>query len=211
MELLGKIFGSPQRVKIMRLFLFNMDQGFDLEDVSKRSKVSRPYARKELHMLERISFLKKRTFVKEIVRIRKGRDPLITKKKTNGWIIDAQFSLLRELRALLIGSELLNVRELPERFSKAGRMKLFVVSGIFINEHERSVLDILIVGDKLKKHIIDSNINALEAEIGKELRYAVFDTEEFLYRLKMYDKLIRDVFDYPHTTVIKKIDRVDIR
>ena len=42
----------------------------------------------------------------------------------------------------------------------------------------------------------------LEAEIGKELAYAVFDTPDFLYRANMYDKLVRDVIDFPHEKVL---------
>jgi hypothetical protein len=38
---------------------------------------------------------------------------------------------------------------------------------------------------------------------GAELTYAVFDTKEFLYRLNMYDKLIRDILDYPHEVVLQ--------
>ena len=45
----------------------------------------------------------------------------------------------------------------------------------------------------------------MEAEIGKELRYAVLNTKEFIYRLDMYDKFIRDILDYPHERLIEKI------
>jgi hypothetical protein len=43
----------------------------------------------------------------------------------------------------------------------------------------------------------------MEAEIGGELSYAVFETKEFLYRLNMYDKLVRDILDYPHEVVVQ--------
>jgi hypothetical protein len=41
--------------------------------------------------------------------------------------------------------------------------------------------------------------------MGKEIRYSAFETGEFQYRLGMYDKLIRDVLDYPHETVLDKL------
>jgi hypothetical protein len=40
---------------------------------------------------------------------------------------------------------------------------------------------------------------------------ALFDTEEFMYRLKMYDKLLRDVLDYPHEKIVNKIDHPELR
>mgnify|MGYP001558836910 CR=1 FL=1 len=56
--------------------------------------------------------------------------------------------------------------------------------------------------DKLKKNILQQLMKGLEAEIGKELDYVVFDTEEFKYRLDMYDKLVCDVIDLPHLKLI---------
>ena len=40
---------------------------------------------------------------------------------------------------------------------------------------------------------------ALLAELGRELRYASFTTEDFKYRVGVYDRLIRDVFDFDDT------------
>jgi hypothetical protein len=71
------------------------------------------------------------------------------------------------------------------------------VSGIFIQNSE-SRLDLLLVGDNLKKSFIQKTVNVLESELGKELSYAVFESADFKYRMSMYDKLLRDVFDYPH-------------
>ena len=48
-------------------------------------------------------------------------------------------------------------------------------------------------------------IRSIEAEIGKELRYASFETPDFRYRLGMYDKLVRDILDFPHKKVVDKI------
>jgi hypothetical protein len=71
--------------------------------------------------------------------------------------------------------------------------------------------DLMIVGDRLDRKMIEGEIKKLESEVGKELRYALFDTEEFMYRLKMYDKLLRDVLDYPHEKIVNKIDHPELR
>ena len=47
--------------------------------------------------------------------------------------------------------------------------------------------------------------DSLEAELGREIRYASFATEDFRYRTGVYDRLLRDVFDYPHRLLIDKI------
>ena len=51
----------------------------------------------------------------------------------------------------------------------------------------------------------EAMIKNIESEIGREIRYAVFDTPDFQYRYNMCDKLIRDVLDYPHEKVIDKL------
>ena len=78
------------------------------------------------------------------------------------------------------------------------------VSGVFIQKPDSRV-DLLIVGDRIKSTSLDRIIRNLEAQIGKELRYASFSTKEFRYRLNVYDRLIRDILDFPHEPVLDRI------
>jgi hypothetical protein len=87
--------------------------------------------------------------------------------------------------------------DLIARFKQVGRMKLLIVAGVFIGQ-EKSRADLLLVADKIKKTLLNQVIKGLEAEIGKELNYVVFDSKEFKYRLDMYDKLVCDIIDKPH-------------
>ena len=59
------------------------------------------------------------------------------------------------------------------------------------------------MGDKIKRGKTEEGVRKLEAEIGRELVYAIFDTKEFVYRLNMYDKLARDIIDFPHEVVFQ--------
>ena len=58
---------------------------------------------------------------------------------------------------------------------------------------------------KVSEAKIENAMRSLEAELGIEIRYAVFTSEELRYRVGMYDKLTRDVFDYPHQIIVDKI------
>ncbi len=198
MKELAKIFGSEARVKIMRLFLLNADESVDSEDVAKRLRIPRTKAARECKQLQSIDFLKKRSFSKDV--IRKGKK---AKKKTEGWYLNPEFHYNDSLRGLLVEEEFLNKKELVRRFKKAGKIKLFVVSGIFIREKDiEGRVDMLIVGDNLRKPWIEDTVRKLEAEVGKELSYAVFDTQEYIYRIEMYDKLVRDILDFPHEKLV---------
>jgi hypothetical protein len=52
---------------------------------------------------------------------------------------------------------------------------------------------------------LERAIRDIESEVGKELTYAAFKTDDFIYRLGMYDKFIRDILDYPHEKILDKI------
>jgi hypothetical protein len=184
MEILEKILGNSARVKIMRLFLLNRGKGFKSADVVKRSRVNADIVRRELKLLASVNFIKKHSATKP------------------EWFFNSSFKYGAEFEDLLVRSDSLNKEKILDNFKKAGRVKLVIISGVFI-KNEDSRVDLLIVGDKMKKAKIEEGIRKLEAEIGAELVYAVFETKEFLYRLNMYDKLVRDIIDYPHEVLLE--------
>ncbi len=202
MDTLGKLFGSPARVKILRLFLLNPLESYDASMVSEKSKVSLAGARRELNLLKKAGILTEKSFFKETPSKKKGNPP--TKKRVQGVALSPGFPLLIPLKNLLISETPLNRDEIAKRFRTAGKIKLLIISGIFIDEPD-SRLDVLIVGDGLKKRAIDSVLRSIEAEVGKELSYAAMETLDFLYRVSVYDKFVRDVLDFRHDRVIDKL------
>jgi DNA-binding transcriptional ArsR family regulator len=181
MEILGKILGNPARVKIMRLFLLNRGKVFTTKDVIKRSRTNPAVVRQELKLLFSVNFIKKRP---------------------NDWSFNYSFKYASEFEDLLVRSDTITKEKILDNFKKVGHVKLVIVSGVFI-KNEDSRVDLLIVGDKMKRGKIEEGVRRLEAEIGAELVYAIFDTKEFIYRLNMYDKLIRDILDYPHEVLLQ--------
>jgi hypothetical protein len=57
----------------------------------------------------------------------------------------------------------------------------------------------------LKKAAIDRAVKSIESELGRELNYAVFSTEDFNERLYSGDRFVRDILDFPHECVVNKI------
>ncbi|MFA6077065.1 MAG: hypothetical protein WC735_03240 [Candidatus Paceibacterota bacterium] len=184
MEILEKILGNSARVKIMRLFLLNRGKSFKSKDIAKRSRVSLDIVRRELRLLESVNFVRKHS------------------RTSLEWYFNSLFKYAGEFEDLLVRSDNLNKQKLLDNFKRVGRVKFLVVSGVFIKNNDSRV-DLLIVGDKMKRSKIEEGVKRLEAEIGAELTYAVFDTKEFVYRLNMYDKLVRDILDYPHEVLLQ--------
>ncbi len=191
MKHLAKIFGSTEKVKLMRLFLFNPDRTFEHAEVAKRTGYAVGAAKKECQHLADAGFLKKKT-------IYKG-DATVIK-----WSINPEFPYADALKNLLIDETPQRNETLLKDITKAGKMKLLVIAGIFLQNPD-SRLDILVVGDAVNKGVLDRTVKAIEAEFGRELRYAVFSLADFQYRWSVYDRLVRDVFEFPHQTLLDKV------
>ena len=203
MDTLSTIFGSEPRVRIMRLFLFNPEILFDLDVVCQKSKVNSKIVKKELIILEKAELIKKRDFNKTISK-KKNKKIVNIKVKTQGYYLNQDFSYITALKQLLIKTKTLEGGEIVKRLSKIGKLKLVIVSGVFTQTKDSRV-DMFVVGNNISKNALNNVIKSIEAELGKELIYVSFETKDFQYRLGMYDKLIRDVLDYPHEVLLDKI------
>lgn len=203
METLTKLFGSAAKVKIIKMFLFNSGTAYDVTQISDRTKESSSKVRREVHVLEKMDLIKRRVFYKTVHR-KKGNKKIVGKVKTSGWILNTDFEFLAPLQQFLVNLNHLSPKDIARKLSKAGNMKLIIISGIFIQAPESRV-DLLVVGDHIKKGSVENAIRTIEAEMGKEIRYAVFETADFQYRLGLYDKLIRDILDFSHEKIVNKI------
>jgi hypothetical protein len=199
LDILSKLLGGQARVKLMRLFMMNENEAYDADMANTRAKVSLAQVRRELAFLTNLGFIKRKSFVK-VTTNKKGK---VKRKRVHGYTFNQDFQYKEEIRAILVGSRLIDHDDVTSRFKKAGSVKLLAVAGVFTNERE-SRLDALIVMDKPNQAKIEKVIKNFEAEIGKELVYAFFPTAEFLYRLNMYDKLVWDMFDYPHELLVDR-------
>ena len=89
-------------------------------------------------------------------------------------------------------------------FRRGYQVKLAVLAGVFLN-HENSRTDLLIVGDDITKRKLDRFLLYIESELGRSIQYTLMDMDEFKYRMGMYDRFLRDILEYPHTTIIDRI------
>ncbi len=183
MQSVSHIFGGEAKVKIMRLFIFNPNVTLSSAEVSSRTKERSSTARRELRNLTKAGLIKKRV---------------------RGFILNSAYNYLPAIGNFLIDATPLSEREIIRKISRTGNIKLILISGVFLHDPDSRV-DILIVGDHLKQAKLLSAISSIEAELGKELRYAAFETLDFQYRLGIYDKLIRDILDSQHHKILNKL------
>ncbi len=183
---LAKLFGSNARVKLLRLFLFNPRQSFTVGEAAARTCTPALEAKRELVLLLRVGVISPAA---------RGRGLR--------YQLDTEFRYIVPLQALLLNAAARG-ENLVERLRGVGVLKFVVLAGIFVGEMEGRI-DALIVGDRIKERLLRERMKRLEAELGRELRYALLPSDDLLYRLTVSDRLVRDVFDYPHRIVLDKL------
>jgi len=183
MKSVSHIFGTEAKVKIMRLFIFNPSLIFTSNEVSARVKERIDKVRKEILNLSKAGLIKRRL---------------------NGFVLDSSYPYLRALENFLIDATPMTEKEIIKKISRAGNVKLILISGVFLHDRD-SRIDILVVGDHLKHKKLVSAILSIEALLGKELRYATFETTDFQYRISIYDKLIRDILESQNKKILNKL------
>lgn len=181
------LFDSQDRARILKLFLYNPDQNFELRFISKKLNIKSSALNKQLKNLDHIKFLNSKK---------------IQDKKT--FKVNRDFIFYNELKGLVYKSSPASRSKILERLKNLGKIKLAVLAGIFVNA-DNSQADLLIVGDDVKLPKFNKFLSDLEAEIGKELNYVLMTTKEFYYRHDMYDRFIRDLLEFKHEKLINKL------
>lgn len=197
MEQLAKLLGGYDRVKLLRYFLHHENDVIDTSTLIAKVKGDSAQVRKELASLSAIGLLEKGKNRVAMTQ-KKGSKEVIT------WKLDQNFPHNAALKELLFDFERIDKKELAARFKHVGRVKLFILAGVFVGS-VKSRTDVLIVGEGLKKPLADKVFDQLAAELGRTVSYSIMDCEEFDYRKKMYDKFIRDIYDLPHEVVVDKL------
>lgn len=199
-QLLEHLFESISKVRLLRLFIQNPETNYSFSDVLERTLLKPRNAKKEIARFIKINLIKPKVI--ETKEPRQGKKkPKI--KRTLIYQLRPDFPLLDELRALIIKSQVTSRKRLLSSIKRLGKVKLAVISGIFMNS-DRARTDLLIVGDDVSTKKLQNFLVQIESEIGKTIRYTLMDTDEYRYRLNMFDRFLRDIMEYPHEKLINK-------
>jgi predicted nucleotidyltransferase len=186
-EILEQLFDSPVKVRLLKLFLRNPNQSFGIRDIVKRIKTDLSSCQRQIKKLESIKFVNSK--------IKSGRKI---------YSANRDFDFYNELSTLVLKSSPASKEKILGRLRSLGRIKLAILSGIFVNL-DNSRVDLLVVGDAIRKKKLANFFRDLEAEAGKEIDYVVLSTRDFKYRYDMFDRFIRDVLEKPHEKLVNKL------
>ena len=207
-----QLFGSKTRVKLLKLFMSNPNRSFYVREITRKIDEQINSVRRELANLLSIG--------------------LITSDSTNNKLyyeVNQKYEHYGALRELFTGkksaqnvakdkiSEAETVEDQTETkqtevnevkkatvdekvWDKVGNISGLLYSGAFTRD-SRSPVDIMIVGD-VPISRAEAAVAELEKQEGKELRYAVMELDEWLYRKQVNDKFWLQVVDAKNLIII---------
>jgi hypothetical protein len=203
MDTLSQLFGSALRVKMMRLFLFNIEGVFDADYIVGKTGSKPKEIEAEAMFMKKIGLVKQ-TKLSKMVTLKKGKKIIEKKVTVKAWALDTKFQFIEPLTEFLVKTHSIEYKSMIARLGRAGKIKAVLVSGVFIQNTEVR-LDMLVVGDGVNSVSMEKAIRSIESDMGKDIRYTVLSTTDLSYRVSMNDKLIRDIFDFPHKILLDKI------
>lgn len=201
-QILEKLFDSPVKVRLLKFFLRNHEGEFQAREVIKRLRLKPRLVGSHIRKFIDIGFLGERNIADSKRRGSGKRAAKIFKKRL--LFANPKFDFFPELKNLVLKSSPASKEKLLENIKNLGRIKFALISGVFIN-NENSRADLLLVCDNIKESRLKAYLKNLEAEVGREVEYVVFTTEEFNYRRDMFDKFLRDILEGPREVLVNKL------
>lgn len=210
-RILEKLFASSALIRAIRFFYLNQNVIFLREEIQERVGGDARALRETIAVLEHIGFLKPRFIF--ITSKQAGKSVRRRKKKglkKQGYLLHRAFPLFQELKNLVLSPSPISKPELARALKRLGRVKLLLLSGVFIRKEDQRV-DLLVVADGIRPYLFERLMRHVEAEIGKELNYALLTSQDFTYRFNLSDRFIREIFDAPHEILINKLEGVTLK
>ena len=224
--MLGKLFGSNTRVKILKLFLLHPEEKYYIRQLARDLKLQVNSVRRELENLEEFGLLISNTGIgeenifqqsleekKNLEKLLRGEIVNASPKKVEAanlsggekkyYKANKNFVLFEEIKALIVKSQVLYEKDFIKKLNKLGSPKLFILTGVFINSHQAPT-DMLIVG-RINKGRLARVVKELEKEMGRQINYTLMDMKEFKYRKDITDVFLYSILEGSKIIVVDEI------
>jgi hypothetical protein len=189
-----QLFGSKTRTKLLKLFMSNPNRSFYVREITRKIEEQINSVRRELANLLSLG--------------------VITSDSTNNKLyyeVSQEYEHYEALRMLFTGKKPTTDTSSASKktagkktsksavaidvdkdvWEKAGKITGLLYAGAFTRD-TLSPVDVMIIGD-VPVARAELAVAELEKQEGKELRYAIMDVEEWLYRRQVNDKFYAQV------------------
>jgi hypothetical protein len=181
------LFGSRPRARLIRFFTMNPEVEFSVVDVAEKTMLSRSDVLREVKRLAKMKFVTEKS-----------------RQRKKLYVSNTDFPFYLEMKTLV---SKLNVNAQSQVFRKlktVGEVKLILISGLFLN-YPKAKVDMVLVVNNINRAKLRQAITYLEAEVGKEIRFVLMNSEELHYRLNMLDRFFIEFLEGPYEEVVNKV------
>lgn len=187
--MLGSIFGSASRAKIIKLLILSTDKKFQASQIAKDLELPLNSLRHELDNLTQFGLI--------------GEEKVAGKKYFS---VNTNFLLYPEIKALFAKAQILSSQEFINGLQKICQPSFLALTGIFTNYPEAQT-DILIVGT-LRRPPFLKLIKDLEKDLGREINFTILSEREFQYREEIMDIFLYNILEGKTLVLIDNISKM---
>lgn len=173
---LSDLLVSKVRVKMLSLFFEKSNDMFYVREITRLIKEEINAVRRELDRLLECGLLKSEQRANRLY-----------------YYLNKKYLYYQELQRIIIKTSGLG-KKIRKYRRKLGSLSYVVFTGAFLNKEKlnKDELDILVIGEVVLPEL-ESLVKAEEKEFGREINYAVLETEEFEFRKARRDPFIMEV------------------
>lgn len=194
-----KLFGSNTRTKLLSLFLNNPSTSYYVREITRLIDEQINSVRRELTNLEEIGLVQK-----------------FEQERKVYYQLGTESDLLRPLRLIfspvddlegpnysgVVGS----VDWLEEISGIKTSLQTLILAGSFLDD-DQADYDMLLVGNNVR-HKLSKWAKKIEARLGREMRYVIFDQKDFEYRLAAKDRFVMNLLNAKHEVIFDESGKI---
>lgn len=173
---LSDLLVSKVRVKMLTLFFEKSNEMFYVREITRLVKEEINAVRRELDRMLECGLLKSEQRANRLY-----------------YYLNKKYLYFQELQRIIIKTTGLG-KKIRKYRRKLGNLSYVTFTGAFLNKEKanKDELDILVIGEVVLPEL-EALVKAEEKEFGREINYAVLETEEFEFRKARRDPFIMEV------------------
>lgn len=177
---------STSRLKVLKFFILQPEFRTTATLAATTIGLSKAVVAKELNTLKRYGLLVSKKQGKNIV-----------------WGANDSHPHSAALKLFLEATTLPENKSIAKAFQGLYGITLVIGAGVLASESRGSV-DLLIVTKHPHEPRLSRAVRKIETLTGLPLRYTILETKSYSERLEARDRLLRDIFEFSHRTIIDK-------
>ena len=206
---MDQLFGSKTRVKLLTLFMSNPNRSFYVREITRKIEEQINSVRRELANLLSLGLItsdstnhklyyevnQKYEHYEALSMLFTGQKPKAATKATKVAPEDKKSKKADTKKAEPVATAMVD----QDIWDKVGNVAGLLYSGAFTRD-TNSPVDVMVIGDVTTSRV-ETAIAELEKEKNKELRYAVMEVDEWVYRRQVKDKFYTQIMSAKNQVV----------